>query len=263
MSSADGLKVTILGCGSSGGVPLINGNWGLCDPLNPKNRRRRPSILLEQNGQTVLVDAGPDCRNQLLDAGVKRLDALIITHDHADHTHGMDDLRFLIYGNVMPLPVFMTAETSASVHSKFGYCFEKTATNSLYPALFTDRIVTLGTGFAAGGIRLDSCWIQPHGRAPSLGFRIGDFAYSTDCVDLTEEHFQYLEGLDTWIVDTVRIEPPHRTHAHLEMSLDWVRRLQPRQTYLTHLSEKMDYDSLCTLLSPSVRPLYDGQVLTF
>ncbi|MGB0843544.1 MAG: MBL fold metallo-hydrolase, partial [Alphaproteobacteria bacterium] len=182
-------KVTILGCGSSGGVPLINGHWGACDPSEPKNRRRRASLMIETETTCVLVDAGPDVRAQLLDYKPKKIDALILTHDHADHTHGLDDLRFMIYDQeINPLPVYMGQETERSLHLKFPYLFSKTSSNPMYPALYSEVLVD--GEFTIGDLDFQS-WLQPHGLIQSMGLRVGDFAYSTDAVDLTEKHFRF------------------------------------------------------------------------
>jgi len=223
---AQNLKITVLGSGTSSGVPQIGGNWGVCEPSNPKNRRRRPSILIQSETTTILVDTGPDIHEQLTLWPTERIDAVIYTHDHADHTHGIDDLRF--------------------TKSKF------------YPALLDDRMGH-DNPFVIGDLEVQ--WFeQPHGAIHSLGLRIGDFAYSTDAVNFTEDHFQHLEGIKTWIVDAVRYEP-HPSHAHLDMALSWVDRLKPKMTYLTHMSNLMDYDTLCAELPANVRPAYDGLVI--
>jgi phosphoribosyl 1,2-cyclic phosphate phosphodiesterase len=256
---AQGLKITVLGCGTSGGVPQIGGNWGVCDPQNPKNRRRRPSILIQSATTTVLVDTGPDIHEQLTLWPAKKIDAVIYTHDHADHTHGIDDLRFQMYSQGrQPIPVYTDEAAITSVREKFGYALATTTKSKFYPPLLDDS-VGHGNPFLIGDIEI-KWFMQPHGAIHSLGLRIGDFAYSTDAVDFTEEHFQHLEGIKTWIVDAVRYEP-HQSHAHLDMALSWIDRLKPQMSYLTHMSNLMDYETLCNELPDHVRPAYDGLVL--
>ncbi len=254
-----GLKITVLGSGTSSGVPQVGANWGVCDPNNPKNRRRRPSILIESAKTTILVDTGPDLHQQLTLWPVPQIDAVIYTHDHADHTHGIDDLRFQVYSQGQgPIPLFTDEAALESVRAKFGYALVSTNKSKFYPALLDDRMGH-DNPFVIGDLEVK--WFnQPHGAIHTLGLRIGDFAYSTDAVDFTEEHFQHLEGVKTWIVDAVRYAP-HPSHAHLDMTLSWVERLKPEMTYLTHMSNLMDYDTLCSELPDHVRPAYDGLVL--
>ncbi len=256
---AQNLKITVLGSGTSSGVPQIGGNWGVCEPSNPKNRRRRPSILIQSETTTILVDTGPDIHEQLTLWPTERIDAVIYTHDHADHTHGIDDLRFQMYEQGRgAIPLYTDAAALASVQAKFGYAFVSTTKSKFYPALLDDRMGH-DNPFVIGDLEVQ--WFeQPHGAIHSLGLRIGDFAYSTDAVNFTEDHFQHLEGIKTWIVDAVRYEP-HPSHAHLDMALSWVDRLKPKMTYLTHMSNLMDYDTLCAELPANVRPAYDGLVI--
>ncbi|HYE50434.1 MAG TPA: MBL fold metallo-hydrolase [Azospirillaceae bacterium] len=250
------MKVTILGCGGSGGVPLIGNVWGACDPANPRNRRRRCSILIERGATTVLVDTGPDVREQLIDAGVQHLDAVLYTHEHADHTHGIDELRAMNWVMRRPIDCYADRMTLDILLKRFDYCFAPPEMRFVRPELVAHPI--------DGPFELGSLSVVPfrqeHGRLPSLGFRFGRFAYSTDVVHLDETAFAVLEGVDTWIVDCTR-ETPHPVHAHLELTLSWIERLRPRRAILTHMNHTMDYDTLRAKLPPGVEPAYDGMVL--
>ena len=252
------LKVQVLGCGTSSGVPTVLGDWGDCDPSEPKNRRRRASIMLEFNGFTLLVDTGPDLREQLIDADWDTIDAVFYTHDHADHVNGIDDLRFVSWSQKRgPLPVYSTADFVSSITERHQYIFEGFG---LYKAFLEAHTLDEKAGTFSFADRDFSFWRQPHGSVQSLGFRTGNFAYCTDCVDFDETHFARLEGLDVLLVDAVRLEP-HKTHAHLDMVLEWVERLKPKQTYLTHMNPDMDWATLCERLPAHIRPAYDGQVI--
>lgn len=252
------MRVTILGCGGSYGVPMIGNNWGNCDPANPKNRRRRPSILVEDGATRILVDTSPDLREQLLSAGVVHLDAVVYTHGHADHTHGIDDLRALNILMGAPIPVYADAGTLASLRKRFDYCFQplKAGLGYYKPTLVPHVIEGL---FVVGRTEIVP-FVQDHGYMTSLGFRFGRFAYSTDVVNLDETAFAALEGVEVWVVDAVR-EVPHPVHAHLARTLGWIERLRPARAYLTHMNHTMDYDTLMRKLPPGVEPAYDGLVI--
>jgi phosphoribosyl 1,2-cyclic phosphate phosphodiesterase len=254
--TAAAMRVTCLGSGSSGGVPLINGEWGACDPSNPKNRRRRASVLVEEEGRRLLIDTSPDLRNQMLDAGVERLDAVLITHDHADHTHGLDDLRAFAFRQG-PIPSYMDAKTAESLRSRFGYAFaSKNGDQGLYRAMIDDREITLEP-FEAAGFTVRP-FLQDHGYGQTtLGFRIGDFAYSTDVVALDEAAFSLLEGTRVWFVDCLQ-EKPHPTHSHREQTFEWIERVKPEQAVLMHMNHSMDYDALNARCPDGVEPGYDG-----
>lgn len=258
-SSASTLRVTVLGCGSSGGVPLATGNWGACNPDNPRNRRRRASILIEARGQTLLIDTGPDLREQLIMAQPERIDAVIYTHSHADHIHGVDDLRFYVYRQRAQIPAYMDALTHQEMQRKFGYLFPEGAAGMPYPPLI--RYQPLTPRFCIAELEIES-FPQPHGNIISQGLKLGRFAYSTDCVDLPATTLDRLRDakLDVWIVDATRAEP-HPAHAHVAMALDWMEHVKPQRGFLTHLSTMLDYDALCAQLPDFVRPLYDGLVI--
>lgn len=249
------MKVTVLGCGGSGGVPLIGGNWGSCDPANPKNRRRRSSILVEEAGTTLLVDTSPDCREQLLDAGVRHLDAVLYTHAHADHLHGIDDLRAMNRLMQRRLPAYASPETLRRIGQRFDYVFAPLEPGSGFykPALEPRPI---DGPFRAGSIDVRS-FEQDHGFSTTLGFRFGPVAYSTDVVELSEAAFETIAGVEVWIVDCLRKEP-HPTHSHLEKTLAWIERVKPRRAIFTHMDIWLDYDELRRELPPHVEPGYDG-----
>jgi len=248
------MKVTILGCGTSGGVPSITGNWGICDPDNPKNRRRRVSILVEQGATSLVVDVSPDFREQCISAGVQRLDAVLLTHDHADHCHGIDDLRGIAGVMRQRVPIHGSAQTMRTVAKRFGYIFEG---RGGYPAICDS--IEIGGPFRIGDIDVVP-FTQIHGDIESLGFRFGDIAYSTDLNELPEESFEALAGVKIWIVDALR-RTPHPSHAHLAKTLSWIERLKPARAILTHMTWEMDYDTLRAELPPGVEPAYDGLVL--
>ncbi len=257
------LVATILGCGSSGGVPRPGLGWGDCDPANPKNRRRRTSLLVERRGAggvtRVLVDTSPDMREQLLDAGVDWLDGVLYTHAHADHTHGIDDLRALVMHKRRRVDVHLDAITSQLLRGKFDYCFA-TPPGSAYPPILTEHRMTAGRPFAVhgeGGPIGVLPYLQQHGDIPSLGFRFGGLAYSCDLSDLPAESVAALAGIDTWIVDALRYKP-HPSHLNLDQALAWIGRIGPRRAVLTNLHADLDYEVLRRTLPPGVEPGFDG-----
>ncbi|MFN0263655.1 MBL fold metallo-hydrolase [Tepidamorphus sp. 3E244] len=261
------LVVTILGCGSSGGVPRVGNDWGACDPDEPRNRRRRCSILLERssaNGITrVLVDTSPDLREQLLDARVDALDAVVLTHDHADHTHGIDDLRPLVIRHRRRIPVHADAATCETMRMRFGYCFFAPA-GSIYPPILElnefahkQRIRIDGAG---GAIELVPIPVQ-HGPTKALGFRIGDFAYVPDVSEIPETSAKLLEDLETLLLDALRYTP-HISHLNVEQALDWIARLGPSNAVLTNLHCDIDYATLTDELPKGVTAAHDMMRLT-
>jgi|ERR1700730_2667445 phosphoribosyl 1,2-cyclic phosphate phosphodiesterase len=254
------MRVTVLGCGPSWGVPRIGNEWGDCDPANPRNRRRRVSVLVEEGGTTLLIDTSPDLREQLLDAGVRRIDAVLFTHAHADHLHGIDDLRSVNWLMRSGIPVFASAQALAEINSRFGYVFDpqKPDRQSAYYKPVLEPHAVDGP-FAAAGIHVMP-FVQDHGFSTTLGFRIGAMAYSTDVVELDEAAFAALRGVDLWIVDCIR-RKPHVTHAHLDKTLQWIARVKPRRAVLTHMDESLDYATLCHELPAGVEPGYDGLVI--
>jgi phosphoribosyl 1,2-cyclic phosphate phosphodiesterase len=253
------MKAVILGCGAAGGVPSISRGWGQCDPDNPRNRRRRPSIMVESAATRILVDTSPDCREQLLAAGVRRLDAVLYTHDHADHLHGIDDLREVNRAMEAPLDIYAEAGVVAAIRARFPYVAGSVGEGqSIYKPML--HFHDLAGPFAVGGIPIVP-FDQNHGYCRTTGYRFGDLAYSTDAVELPEAAFAVLAGIDTWIVGCLTLAP-HPTHAHLDKVLDWVARIRPRRTILTHMTASLDYEALKARLPDGVEPGFDGQVVS-
>jgi phosphoribosyl 1,2-cyclic phosphate phosphodiesterase len=249
------LKLTVLGCGTSSGVPRIGGDWGACDPAEPRNRRTRASILVQSETTTLLVDTGPDMRAQLLGAGVGALDAVIWTHDHADHTHGIDDLRQIFHITGTPVVAYARRQTLDGLERRFGYVFKGIGG---YPP--TARGMLLEDEAVIGDIAVRVV-DQPHGGITSAGLRFEhggrSIGYSTDFNIFTPEMDALFEGLDIWVVDALR-RKPHPTHASLAMTLDAIARLKPAEAILTHMDQSMDYASLRAELPPGVVPGHDG-----
>jgi len=258
------LTLTILGCGSSGGVPRPALGWGRCDPKNPKNRRRRCSLLVERRcaagGRTrVLVDTSPDLREQLLDAEVDWLDGVLFTHEHADHTHGIDDLRGLFLHRRRRIDVYLDEPTHQVVYPRFQYCFAKPP-GSNYPPILNEHRIRAGepvTIEGDGGRITALPFLQDHGDTVSLGFRFGTAAYSSDVRDLAPDSVAALAGLDLWIVDALR-DTPHPSHFSVSEALTWIERIAPRRAILTNLHVDLDYEELRSRLPPHVEPAYDG-----
>jgi phosphoribosyl 1,2-cyclic phosphate phosphodiesterase len=257
------LRFTILGCGSSGGVPRPALGWGACDPANPKNRRRRTSLLIERHsrgGRTrVLVDTSPDLREQLLDADVDWLDAVLFTHAHADHVHGIDDLRALFIHRRRRVDVYLDEPTSELLRARFGYCFA-TPPGSEYPAILHEHRLLPGqpiTVDGEGGPITALPLLQLHGDIASIGFRFGGLGYSCDVSGLPPDTVSALAGLQTWIVDALR-ERSHPSHFSVTDALAWIERVKPRHAILTNLHADLDYEALHRRLPPHVEPAFDG-----
>ena len=254
------MRITVLGCGSSRGTPLIGPDgWADIDRDHPRNRRRRPSIVVETGDIRILVDTSPDLREQLIAAEIWDIDAILYTHAHADHVNGIDDIRPLNYRHGGAIDAYGSAETLKILQERFAYIFEPYSLPQPQfwrPCLIPHAIQ--GT-FTLENLEIQS-FEQERGRMPSLGFRFGKFAYSTDAKFLSEEAFDILEGIDTWIVDALW-DTPHPTHSHVNQTLEWVERVKPRHTILTHLGHRTDYETLRARLPEGVEPGYDGMVL--
>lgn len=250
------MKLRILGCGTSSGVPRIGNDWGECDPAEPKNRRLRASILVETASTRLLVDTGPDMREQLLAANVGMVDAVIWTHEHADHCHGIDDLRQIFHAKGEPVPGYGRPQTMRRLEQRFTYAF---AGRGGYPATVTGY--NLEDDQTIGDIRIRAV-DQPHGGITSAGLRFDQngraLGYSTDFHALTEPMADLFSGLDLWVVDALRMKP-HPTHANLPETLGWIERLRPRRAILTHMDHSMDYQALRGWLPSGVEPGFDGQ----
>lgn len=256
--------VTILGCGSSGGVPRLGQGWGACDSTNPKNRRRRCSILIERvaptGGKTILlVDMSPDLREQLLDTGTDRLDGIVLTHSHADHTHGIDDVRPLVLNMRGLIDTHMDAATSAVVRHAFGYIFE-TPPGSMYPPLLNERRIESGRALSVigpGGVIEVMPFELEHGEIGALGLRIGNVVYTPDVNRIPDSALAHLDAIDVWIIDALRYRS-HPSHFSVDEALAWIARARPRAAVLTNLHNDLDYDILAGALPQGVTPAYDG-----
>jgi phosphoribosyl 1,2-cyclic phosphate phosphodiesterase len=253
------VRVTILGCGTSGGVPRVggeggNGEWGAANPADPRNRRRRCSILVQAQGKTILIDTSPDLRSQLLDAQVERIDAVLWTHEHADQVHGIDDVRpyMLRQG---PIEAWSDERTYRILLQRFSYCF--VAEDGFYNPIYRHR--RIDGPFVAAGVAVRP-FVQDHGIATSLGFRFGPFAYANDCVTQSDDALEAMTGVDVLVVDAMRYRP-HPTHAHLERALEWIAKIAPRRAFLTNLHVDMDYAELDRLTPAHVQPCHDGLVI--
>lgn len=262
------IVATILGCGSSGGVPRVASGWGACDPANPKNRRRRCSILVEKTGPngttTVIVDTTPDLREQLIGASVDWLDAVLISHDHADHTHGIDDLRPVVIHNRRRVSVYMEPDAGERLKERFSYCFDAPA-DSPYPPILDSHDMPALTPVVIdgeGGTILAEPFPVVHGPTAALGFRFGGLAYTPDVSDIPEESVELLQDLDVWIIDALR-ETPHISHFTVDEALAWIDRIKPRRAILTNMHVDLDYETLKARLPETVVPAYDGMRIEF
>ncbi len=256
------MKITILGCGASSGVPLIGCDCPVCTSADPKNRRTRVSVAITRGDTTVLVDTSPDMREQCLRHNISRVNGIVYTHAHADHLHGIDDTRSFNHVRNSPIDAFGEEATLKQIAERFGYVFLPPKPPNMpgdwgwYRPCLTPNIIRPYESFRAGGIEVLP-FEQKHGGGKTLGLRFGKFAYSTDANGLPEEAFEALKGIDTWVVDCLRYELAP-SHAHLEMTLEWISRVKPRRAYLTHLSHGFDYETLAKELPDGVFPAYDG-----
>lgn len=262
------LRVTILGCGSSGGVPRLGGLWGECDPTEPRNQRRRCSILLERTGAQgttrVLIDTSPDLRAQLLDAGIGVLDAVVYTHAHADHVHGLDDLRMIFFNTRRRLDVWADAATQADLRARFGYAVAAPEGSDYPPILNLHRIdddADITIDGAGGALTLRPLRVA-HGRIDALGFKVNKIAYLPDVSEIYPKAWADLQGLDCWIVDALR-RTPHPSHAHLGRTLEWIDRAAPRRAVLTNMHVDLDYATVAAETPAHIDPAHDGLVLRF
>jgi phosphoribosyl 1,2-cyclic phosphate phosphodiesterase len=259
------LEYVILGCGSSGGVPRADGEWGACDPANPRNQRSRCAMMVRRRSDagpeqetTVLIDASPDLRLQTAAAGIKRVDAVLFTHDHADQANGIDDLRAFYIRNRRRTPCFMDAHTWGNLGRRFAYIFEG---EGGYPAICEPMpLPAFGDSWTIdgpSGVIPVTTFDQDHGNIRSVGYRIGDVAYSSDVVGLPERSFEILAGVRVWILDALRYRP-HPSHATVERALQWIERVKPERAILTNMHIDLDYETLRRELPPGVEPAYDG-----
>jgi phosphoribosyl 1,2-cyclic phosphate phosphodiesterase len=261
------LTLTILGCGSSAGVPRPALGWGKCDPNNPKNRRRRCSLLAERSSEhgvtRILIDTAPDLREQLIDANVDHIDAVFYTHEHADQSHGIDDLRSVVLHQRRRIPVYLNQATGKDIMHRFSYCFVAPP-GSNYPPILSGHSIEAGESRSIDGqggeVRLTAFDLQ-HGNIPALGFRIGDAAYTPDVSDIPRESWPALENLDLWIIDGLRYAP-HPSHFSVNDALSWIDRFKPRRAVITNMHSDVDYEVLRLSLPENIVPAYDGMRLT-
>lgn len=250
------MRVIILGCGPSGGVPLVTGEWGRCDPNNPRNRRRRSSILIQIQGKNILIDPSPDLREQLLDAKITDIDAVLCTHSHSDHLRGIDDLRQIAIRNKRPIPIYSDPQTLAIIEGDYSYAiYQQDELYLPFLSLYS---------FSSGIWMINDIEIlafpQNHGKILSWGFRIGGFAYSTDFHEIPESSLQQLKGLKCWVVGCLRFEK-HPSHSNYENTMSLIQRLQPEKAILTHMNQDLDYNQVIERLQKNVKPAIDGMII--
>ncbi len=260
------MKITLLGVGGSAGLPQIGGvdgagDWGLCDPSEPRNRRTRSSIVIEtSDSKRILVDTSPDLRLQLTAARIPRIDAIIFTHAHADHIAGLDEVRILNRIAGRPLPAYADERTWSELHARFDYAFKPWTPPAFYRPVMDVHLIEPGQTIDIAGEKI-TIFNQDHGFIPSLGLRMGDIAYSTDVVRLDDAALAALAGIKIWVVDCFTAGPPHPTHANIDQVLAWAEKLKPTRVILTHMGPDMDYASLCAKLPPGIEPGFDGMII--
>ncbi len=256
------MKVTILGCGASGGTPTIGGvdgmgDWGICDQNNSKNLRLRASILVELNNTKIIVDSSPDLRTQCLANGIDKIDGVLFTHDHADHTHGIDELRRLSFSTGSIIQIYGTNDTLVNLKNRFSYAFKERTAG--YPPFINANNISDTDPFSIKDINVIP-YPQNHGLSISIGYRFDTIAYSTDLISLPNESYKCLSGIDILIIDALRYNP-HPTHANVKTALSMIERIQPKRAILTHMSPDLDYQKLLEQLPESIEPAYDGMVI--
>lgn len=249
------MKITILGCGPSYGVPSLYRGFGKCDPTNVYNNRTRSSMLLNDNGNTILFDTGPEIRLQLLRAGCSHLDAVVYTHAHYDHMGGADDLRMLLGEKEQILPIYLSAHDNREFQDRLNYLIQM----NVGASFFDIKVIRPYEPFDVNGIKIIPI-LQYHGDGLSMGYRIGDFAYSTDVKSMDEQGFEALKGVKTWVIGVVTPNPNNK-HITLVEALEWIERIKPERAFITHMGTSMDYAELCKTLPPHIRPVYDGMVI--
>ena len=260
------LRFTILGCGSSGGVPRLGGHWGDCDPNNPKNLRTRCSMLIEriadQGVTRVLIDTSPDMRQQLLNAGVGELDGVVYTHAHADHVHGIDDLRMIVFNMRERLQVYADQDTCNALMDRFGYAFVQPAGSS-YPPILDLNLIKGSFSIDGAGGKID---LHPfrvaHGNIDALGFRCADLVYLPDVSAMSDDAWIAVQGAKCWIVDALR-RTPHPTHSHLDQTLEWINRAGVERGVLTNMHIDLDYATVQAETAAHIDPAFDGMTLTY
>ena len=252
------MRISILGSGSSGGVPIVGVGWGACDPNNHKNRRTRPCLLMDVAGKTYLFDTSPDLREHLLSEDIGHLDGVFFTHAHADHLNGLDDLRGINRAMHAPLNIYCDQQTLEAITERFQYALTPLAEGSrrYYKPVLIPTTICAGQTFFVDEIQV-SVFDQDHGFSRTLGYRIGNFGYSTDLVSLPEAGFEALAGIHTWVIGSFANQP-HKTHVHVAKALEWINRLKPVRAILTHLGPDLDYNALSAELPEGVFAAYDG-----
>ena len=257
------MRVTMLGCGTSVGVPALGrAGWGKCNPNDSRNKRQRCAVLVEVNNTNILIDAGPDIRNQLLPYDLKKIDAVLITHTHSDHVAGLDDLRAFYWPDRRNIPIYATEQNGKDIITRFPYLFSKNPKSPSYfvPPMIIE-LISAGTQVNIGGCIID-IFHQEHGNTTSLGFMFDrKFAYSTDVIDMDDEVFEKLSGVDLWIVEALRADP-HSSHSHYDQTFNWIKRVKPNQAVLTHLGLDADYETLLKLCPDGTEPGIDGLQFT-